>query len=65
KKLMERGLMFELPGDPRKFAATSPSEAFEQYLLHFKQKTSDRVVSLVESREVVSLTSQKAKTRPF
>jgi len=55
KKCMERGLVFELPGDPRKFAATSPSEAFEQYLLHFKEKTSDSVVSLVESHEVVSL----------
>ena len=61
KKLMERGLVFELPGDPRKFAATSPSQAFEQYLLHFKQKTSDSVVSLVESREVVSLLEEAYK----
>jgi len=61
KKLMERGLVFELPVEPRKFAATSPSEAFEQYLLHFKQKTSDSVVSLVESREVVSLLEEAYK----
>lgn len=54
KKLMERGLVFELPGEPRKFAATSPAEAFQQYLLNIKERTSDRVVSLVESREVVS-----------
>jgi len=55
KKLMERGLVFELPGEPRKFAATSPAEAFAPYLLHFKEETSERVVSLVESREAVSL----------
>lgn len=55
KKLMERGLVFELPGDPRKFAPTSPAEAFEQYLLHSKEETSDRVISLVESDKVVSL----------
>jgi sugar-specific transcriptional regulator TrmB len=55
KKLAERGLVFELPGEPRKFAPTSPTEAFEPYLLHFKEKTSDRVISLVESDKVVSL----------
>ena len=55
KKLMEGGLVFELPGEPRKFAATSPAEAFERYLLHFKERASDSVVSLVESHEVVSL----------
>lgn len=55
KKLMERGLVFELPGDPRKFAPSSPAEAFEQYLLHSKEETSDRVISLVESDKTVSL----------
>ncbi len=55
KKLIERGLVFELPGEPRKFAPTSPAEAFEQYLLRFKEETSDRMTSLVESTEVVSL----------
>ena len=55
KKLMERGLVFELPGEPRKFAPTSPAEAFEQYLLHSKEETSDRVISLVESDKVVFL----------
>ena len=55
KKLMERGLVFELPVDPRKFAPSSPAEAFEQYLLHSKEETSDRVISLVESDKVVSL----------
>lgn len=61
KKLMGRGLVFELPGEPRKFAPAGPAEAFEQYLLHFKEKTSDRVVSLVESHEVVSLLEEAYK----
>jgi len=61
KKLMERGLVFELPGEPRRFAPAGPAEAFEQYLLHFKERTSDRVVSLVESHEVVSLLEEAYK----
>jgi len=55
KKLMERGLVFELPGEPRKFTPTSPAEAFEPYLLRFKEGTADRVISLVEADKVVSL----------
>ena len=55
KKLMERDLVFELPGEPRKFAPTSPAEAFEPYLLHFKEETSERIISLTESDKVVSL----------
>jgi len=61
KKLMERGLVFELPGEPRKFAPTSPDEAFEHYLLHFKERTSDKVISLVESDRVVSLLEEAYK----
>ena len=55
KKLMERGLVLELPGEPRKFAPTSPAEAFEHYLLHSKEETSERIISLTESDKVVSL----------
>ena len=54
KKLVERGLVFEVPGEPRKFAPASPAEAFERFLLYSKEETSDRVISLVESDEVVS-----------
>jgi len=54
KKLMEGGLVFELLGEPRKFAPTSPGEAFEQYLVLSKEETSDRVISLAESNKVVS-----------
>ena len=55
KKLIERGLVYELPENPQKFASTSPAEAFEQYLLSSKEETSERVIALVESDKVVSL----------
>ncbi len=61
KKLMERGLVFELPEVPRKFAPTSPAKAFETYLLHLDGETSNRVTSLMVSREVVSLLEQAYK----
>ncbi|MFQ6081570.1 MAG: TrmB family transcriptional regulator, partial [Candidatus Bathyarchaeia archaeon] len=61
KKLMERGLVVEEPGEPRKFAATSPAEAFEPYLERFREKTSERVVSLLESTKVVSFLEEAYK----
>jgi sugar-specific transcriptional regulator TrmB len=61
KKLVEKGLVFELPETPRKFAPLSPAEAFEQYLLHSKERTSERVISLLESREIVSFLEEEYK----
>ena len=55
KKLKERELVSELPGQPRRFAPTSPAQAFEQYLLLFKERTSKDMISLAESDKVVSL----------
>jgi sugar-specific transcriptional regulator TrmB len=64
KKLSEKGLIFEIPGSPRRFAPLSPSEAFEQYLANIKEKTSSRVISLIVSKEVVaSLEEAYRKTR--
>jgi sugar-specific transcriptional regulator TrmB len=54
KKLIERGLVFELPEEPRRFAPSSPLEGFEQYLSHYREETSERIISLMESVEVVS-----------
>lgn len=56
KKLIERGLVFELPGgEPRKFASIAPAKALKTLLLRLKEKTSEGVISLVESEEVLSL----------
>lgn len=54
KKLIEGDLAFEVPGIPLKFAPTSPSKAFQQYLTNSKEKTSNNVVLLVEATKVVS-----------
>jgi len=61
KKLTERGLVVEEPGKPRKFAAISPFEAFEPYLERFREKTSERVVSLLESTKAVSFLEEAYK----
>lgn len=55
KKLKERELVYELPETPVKYAPNSPAEAFEEYLLFRKDKTSLQVISLIESKEFVSL----------
>lgn len=63
-KLKERGLVYELPGEPRRFAATSPIGAFDQYLSHLREEVSSKVISLVRSRELVSFLEQEyAETR--
>lgn len=50
RKLMERGLVFEIPGEPRKFAPISPAVAFEAYLQSFQRKAQNlsQVVSFLE-----------------
>ena len=51
KKLIERGLVIEVPEEPRKFASTSPANAFEAYLRSYEEKARDLyvVVSSLES----------------
>ena len=55
KKLIERGLVVEMPGEPKKFSPVSPAKAFKTYLQSFREKTSDKVISLVESDRLISL----------
>ena len=61
KKLMKRGLVVEIPRNPRKFAPTSPEKGFRTYLQSFREKTSDRVISLVESNSLLSLLEEGYK----
>lgn len=51
KKLVEKGLVIEIPEDPKKFAPTSPANAFESFLQSFERKTKDlyMAVSFLES----------------
>jgi sugar-specific transcriptional regulator TrmB len=54
KKLIEKELIVKVSDTPWKFAARSPADSFEQYLSNFKEMTSNRVISLIESGKVVS-----------
>ncbi len=55
KKLIERHLVLELPTNPQQFVSKSPSNAFKQYLTRLTQKTSEEVITLVNSKDVFSL----------
>jgi len=50
RKLIERGLVLEIPEEPRRFAPAPPADAFEVYLRSFKRKASD-LGSVVSSLE--------------
>jgi sugar-specific transcriptional regulator TrmB len=61
KKLIEKELIVKLVETPWKFAARSPADGFEQYLSNFKEMTSNRVISLIESGKVVSFLEEAYK----
>ena len=51
KKLIERGLVIEMPEEPRRFAPMSPADAFDAFLQSYEKKARDLylVVSSLES----------------
>lgn len=53
KKLKERNLVYELPENPSKYAGVSPAEAFQRYVLVFKEETAEKVISLMECKELI------------
>ncbi len=53
KKLKERNLVYELPESPSKYAAVSPVEAFQRYVSVFKEETAEKVISLMECKELI------------
>lgn len=58
KKLIERGLVIEVPGEPRRFSATSPTNAFSAYLQSYQEKAQDlneTVSSLEENYKKASV----------
>jgi sugar-specific transcriptional regulator TrmB len=59
KKLVERGLVVELPMDPRKFYVTQPTDAFNAYLQGSKSDISEKVMSLLEFEEALSILKDK------
>jgi sugar-specific transcriptional regulator TrmB len=61
KKLTDKELIFKMAETPWKFAARSPADGFEQYLSNFKEMTSERVISLIESGKIVSFLEEAYK----
>ena len=55
RKLIERGLVVEVCGEPKKFLAVTPSKALNTYLQSAREKTSNKVLSLIESDRIISL----------
>ena len=53
KKLKERNLVYKLPESPSKYAAVSPVEAFQRYVSVFKEETAEKVISLMECKELI------------
>lgn len=53
KKLKERGLVYELPETPHKYAPASPAEAFQRYLSLYKKETAEKVISLIECKDLI------------
>jgi len=58
-KLKERGLVYELPVEPQKFAPEPPSGVFGSYLSYVKEDISERVISLIKLREAVCLLQEE------
>jgi sugar-specific transcriptional regulator TrmB len=48
RKLAERGLVFEIPGEPRRFGITTPSSAFCTFVQSLKKELSEEATSLAE-----------------
>jgi HTH-type transcriptional regulator, sugar sensing transcriptional regulator len=55
KKLVERGLVVEMPLEPRKFYVSQPTDAFNAYLQGYKSDISEKVLSLLEFEEALSV----------
>lgn len=53
-KLIERGLVFETPGEPRRFDIINPSDAFGTFIQTLKKKISEEASSLAEIEQAIS-----------
>ncbi len=62
KKLIERGLVIEMPEEPRKFVPTSPANAFEAYLRSYEEKA--RALYVVVSSLESDYEKMKEAARP-
>ena len=58
KKLVERGLVVEIPGEPQQFDITSPADAFKILVDNMKDMLSEKVTSLVELENAIAVLKQ-------
>jgi sugar-specific transcriptional regulator TrmB/CheY-like chemotaxis protein len=54
RKLTERGLVFEIPGQPKRFSVTAPSTAFGTLVQSLKKELSEEATSLSELESAIS-----------
>ena len=54
-QLIARGLVVEIYGEPKNFLAVPPSKALQTHLQSAREKTSNKVMSLIESDRLISL----------
>lgn len=54
RKLTERGLVFEIPGEPKRFSVTAPSTAFGTLVQSLKKELSEEATSLAELESAIS-----------
>jgi sugar-specific transcriptional regulator TrmB len=63
KKLAERGLVVETPGDPSRFAVTSPAESYKAFLQSLKDELSEQVTTVVETENAISVLEEIHRKR--
>lgn len=54
KKLIQRGLVLEIPGEPQRFSIANPSNSFGTFVQSWKRELSEQVTSLVEFESAIS-----------
>ncbi|MCX8151310.1 MAG: response regulator [Candidatus Bathyarchaeota archaeon] len=63
KKLAQRGLVVQVPGEKQSFSITAPSGAFNALLQTWKKELSEQAASLVETERVISVLDSLHKSK--
>ncbi len=63
RKLVQRGLIAEIPGKTQKFSVTPPSTSFKSIIRSQKKELSEQAASLVKLEKTVSLLDSKVEER--
>jgi len=63
RKLVEQGLVIETFGEPLQFTVTSPADSFKTLINRLKDDLSERVMSLVELEDAVSVLEEIHRRR--